>query len=240
MGVWRKVGSTSIPSGRRLVGCHWVFKIKRNGVYCARLVAKGFSQIPGWDFTDNFSSVVNDVTFRVVLSKMLIEKWDAKIVDIGNAFLNGELEHEIYMTIPEGYAECVESFEEKEALKLEKAIYGLFQAARQFFKKIHDSLVQAGFKSSEADPCLMYKEDQIGVCIMLIYIDDVLIVRNTEAVNEAIQILQQSFEVKAPTTLEDYLGVQVIKSKNGEKAWIGQPTITKSFEKMFDEDVKTL
>ena len=75
---------------------------------------------------------------------------------------------------------------------------------------------------------------------MLIYIDDMLIVGTTEAVNEAIQILQQSFEVKAPTSLEDYLGVQVIKSKNGEKAWLGQPTIIKSLEKMFDEDIKRL
>ena len=95
MGVWRKVGSTSIPNGRRLVGCHWVFKIKHNGVYQARLVAKGFSQIPGLDFTDNFSPVVNDVTFRVVLTQMIIEKWDVKIVDIDNAFLNGDLVHEI-------------------------------------------------------------------------------------------------------------------------------------------------
>ena len=70
------------------------------------------------------------------------------------------------MTVPEGYAECVEQFEENEALKLENAIYGLVQAARQFFKKVQDSLIQAGFKSSEFDPCLLYKEDQKGVCIM--------------------------------------------------------------------------
>ena len=75
---------------------------------------------------------------------------------------------------------------------------------------------------------------------MLIYIDDMLVVGTTEAVNEAIQIQQQSFEVKAPTTLEDYLGVQVMKSKNGEKAWLGQPTNIKSLKKMFDGDVKTL
>ena len=75
---------------------------------------------------------------------------------------------------------------------------------------------------------------------MLIYIDDMLIIRKREAVNDAIQVLQQSFEVKPPTTLEDYFGVQVIRSKNGEKAWLGQPTIIKSLEKMFDEDVKTL
>ena len=78
IGVWRKVGSASIPSGRRLIACHWVFKIKHNGVYQARLVAKGFSQIPDLDFTDKFSPVVNDETFRVVLTQMIIEKWDAK------------------------------------------------------------------------------------------------------------------------------------------------------------------
>ena len=85
---------------------------------------------------------------------MIIEKWDANIIDIDNAFLNGELEHEIYMAIPEGYTECIEQCEENEALKLEKEIYGLVQVARQFFKKIH-LLLQANFKASEADPCLV-------------------------------------------------------------------------------------
>ena len=143
-----------------------------------------------------------------------------KIVDIDNAFLNGDLEHEIYMTMPEGYAECVEQVEENEALKLEKAIYGLVQAARKFFKKIQDSLTQACFKSSEADPWLVYREDHTGVCIRLIYIDGMLILRNTEAVDEAIKVLQQSIEIKGPTTLEDYLGVQVIKSTNGKKGMV--------------------
>ena len=66
------------PNGHRLVGCRWVFKVKRNGVYCARLVAKGFSQIPGVDLTDNYSPVVNDITFRVVVARMLIEKLKGK------------------------------------------------------------------------------------------------------------------------------------------------------------------
>ena len=50
---------------------------------------------------------------------MIIEKWDTKNVDIDNGFLNGDLEHEIYMTMPEGFAECVEQVEENEALKCE-------------------------------------------------------------------------------------------------------------------------
>ena len=135
------------------------------------------------------------------------------------------------MTMPERYAECLEPFEEKGALEMEKAIYRLVQAVRQFFKKIRDSLVQAGFKSSEADPCLGYKGDQIGVRIMLIYIDDMLIVGTTEAINKAIQILQQSFEVKAPTNLEGYLDVQVIKAKMVKRhGWDNLP-LSKALER---------
>ena len=52
MGVWRHVKREDCQIDRRLVGCRWVFKVKRNGTYCARLVAKGFSQIPGVDFTE--------------------------------------------------------------------------------------------------------------------------------------------------------------------------------------------
>ena len=114
MGVWRHVKRRDHPQDHRLVGCRWVFTVKRNGVYCARLVAKGFSQIPGVDFTDNFSPVVNDVTFRVVVARMLIENLKGKVVDIDNAFLNGDLEHEIYMKIPEGYDEVKSEDVDKE------------------------------------------------------------------------------------------------------------------------------
>ena len=62
MGVWRHVKRKDCRNDCRLLGCRWVFKVKRNGVYHARLVAKGFSLIPGMDFTDNYSPVVNDVT----------------------------------------------------------------------------------------------------------------------------------------------------------------------------------
>ena len=73
MGERRHVRRNDCPNDRRLVGCRWVFKVKRNGLYRARLVAKGFSQIPGVDFTDNYSPVVNDVTFRAVVARMIIE-----------------------------------------------------------------------------------------------------------------------------------------------------------------------
>ena len=114
MGVWRHVKIKDCPNDRRLVGCRWVFKVKRNGVYRARLVAKRFSQIPGMDFTDNYSPVINDVTLRVVMARMIIENLKGKVVDIDNAFLNGDLEHEINMKIPEGYDEVINPRLDKE------------------------------------------------------------------------------------------------------------------------------
>ena len=137
MGVWRHVKRNDHQNDHRLVEFRWVFKVKRNGVYHARLVAKGFSQIPGVDFTDNYSPVVNDVRFRVVVARMLIGNLKVKVVDIDNAFLNGDLEHEIYMKIPEGYDEVINPRVDKEdCLILQKAIYGLVQAARQVWKKL--------------------------------------------------------------------------------------------------------
>ena len=56
-GVWRKIDKVKIPENRRLIGNKWVFKVKRDGTYRARLVALGYSQIPGVDYTDNFAPV---------------------------------------------------------------------------------------------------------------------------------------------------------------------------------------
>ena len=84
-------------------------------------------------FTDYYSPEVNDITFRVVVVSMLIENLKGKVVDIHNAFLNGDLEHEIYMKIPEGYDEVISKNVDKEdCLLYQNSIYGLFQAARQF------------------------------------------------------------------------------------------------------------
>ena len=164
MGVWRHEKGNDHPNNRRLVGCRWVYKVKRNHLYRARLLAKGFIQIAGVDFTDNYSPVVNDVTFRVVVARMIIENMKGKVIDIDKAFLNGDLELEIYMKIPEGYDEVINPGVDKEdCLILQKAIYGLVQAARQFWKKIVDNRQEGGFQLTDADSCMLYKEDEKGV-----------------------------------------------------------------------------
>ena len=78
-GVWRKTDRRKIPNNRRLIGYKWVFKIKRDGTYRARLLALGYSQIPGVDYTDNFAPVAHDVSFRIALARMMEENLDSLV-----------------------------------------------------------------------------------------------------------------------------------------------------------------
>ena len=80
----------------------WVFKIKCNGVYRVRIVVCGYSQVPGIDFSENYSPVVNNVTFHVLLLMVLYFGYSAKIVNVETAFLYRDLEEEIYMECPQG------------------------------------------------------------------------------------------------------------------------------------------
>ena len=81
-GVWRKIDKVMILENRRLIGNKWVFKIKRDGTYGARLVALGYSQIPRVDYTDNFAPVAHDVPFRIALARMMVEKLDSLVMDV--------------------------------------------------------------------------------------------------------------------------------------------------------------
>ena len=104
-GVWRKTDRKRIPNNRRLIGNKWVFKIKRDGTYRARLVALGYSQIPGVDYTDNFAPVAHDVSFRIALARMMVEKLDSLEMDVETAFLYGDIDEAIFMKSPVGMEE---------------------------------------------------------------------------------------------------------------------------------------
>ena len=75
-GVWRKIDKVKIPENRRLIRNKWVFEIKRDGTYKARLVALGYSQIAWVDYTDYFVPVAHDVSFRIALARMMVEQLD--------------------------------------------------------------------------------------------------------------------------------------------------------------------
>ena len=144
-GVWRKIDRKNIPNNRRLIGNKWVFKIKRDGTYRARLVALGYSQIPGVDYTDNFAPVAHDLSFRIALARMMVEKLDSLVIDVETAILYGDIEEEIFMKSPIGMEEIDPGSSPEDCYQLKKGIYGLCQAARQFWKKFVDTIKQESF-----------------------------------------------------------------------------------------------
>ena len=113
-----------IPSNKRLIGNKWVFKIKRDGTYRARLVVLGCSQIPGVDYTDNFAPVAHDVSFRIAVARMMVEKLDSLVMDMETAFLYGEIDEEIFMKSCLGMEEIDPGSSSEDCYQLVKGIYG--------------------------------------------------------------------------------------------------------------------
>jgi Reverse transcriptase (RNA-dependent DNA polymerase) len=132
-------------------------------VFPSRLVACGYSYIPGVDFTEAYSPVINDVMFRT----QLIFGLCAWLLDVQVAFLHGDLDQLIYMFCPEGLPH-----EPHEVLLLCKALYGLVQAARQFFKKFITIMKAIGFEQNSAEPCMLLKTDDSNTfTIVVIHVD---------------------------------------------------------------------
>ena len=119
-GVWRKTNRKKIPNNRRLIGDKGVFKIKRDGTYRARLVALGYSQIPGVDYTDNFAPAAHDVSFRIALARMMVEKLDSLVMDVETAFLYEDIEEEIFVKSPIGKEEIDPGSSTEDCYQLKK------------------------------------------------------------------------------------------------------------------------
>ena len=236
-GVWRNMKRRDLPQGRRCIKSRWVFEIKRNGVFRPRLVACGYSQVPGLDFTESYAPVINDVTWRMLIVAKMIWNLKAKIVDVETAFLHGELEEEIYMEAPEGLG----LDRDMECVLLEKSIYGLVQAARMYFLKFMRVLRNIGFVGGNADPCMMMRKNEHGVCYIAIWVDDSLLIGHEAAIEQTIKDLKNSgFGLKIEGELDDYLSCEITFDRDNKIGWIHQPHLIKKIEKKFGPMVMKL
>jgi hypothetical protein len=235
-GVWRVVKRCSVPPNRRLIGCKWIFKIKPDGTPRARVVALGYGQIPGVDFQENYAPVVKDETLRMALVYSIIKRLASEQIDVETAFLHGDLEELIYMLCPKGL-ECADD----ECLLLEKAIYGLVQAARQWYKKFVRMLRTIGFTPSLADPCLLSKAEANGDrTLIVLYVDDCICIGTPNAIERAIADIMRHFVIKRMGPVHDYVGCQVNPVGGSNALLLTQPQLIKSLEKKFGSIVEMM
>jgi Reverse transcriptase (RNA-dependent DNA polymerase) len=228
LNVWEIVNRKTIPTGRRCVKHKWVFDIKRNGTFRARLVACGYSQVPGIDFTEVFSPVVNEPIFRIILLAQILWGLKANLIDVETAFLHGELEEEIYMDCPKGL-----THKNDECLRLKKALYGLVQSARQFYKKFTKILKDIGFEQSYAEPCLFHA-NKCGRLLLILHVDDCYVVGSDEGLQFTKKSLEKmGLKLKVEENVTDYLSCQILFNKDKTMAWLGQPHLFKKMEKSY-------
>jgi len=97
----------NVPKDKNVISCRWVFTYKRNDkgeiVRCkARLVARGFSQVLGIDYIETFSPTLKQDSLRIITSLAVHYMFNIYQLDIKAAYLNAEINEELYMEIPEG------------------------------------------------------------------------------------------------------------------------------------------
>jgi len=115
-----------LPPGRKPINFKWVYKVKYNSDgsierYKARLVIRGDRQVEGVDYTETFAPITKMTTARCFLSVAAARGWELNQMDVHNAFLHGNLEEEVYVTLPLGF----QAYGSSKVYRLRKSLYGL-------------------------------------------------------------------------------------------------------------------
>jgi hypothetical protein len=212
-GTWSIV---KLPPGKKAIGSGWVWRVKFRADgsiehYKGRFVAKGYSQRPGFDYNEVFAPTVRNTTIRTVIALAAIEDLHLQTVDISNAFLKGELEEEIYMEQPEGFRE----FGPEYVCKLQKSIYGLKQASRQWNKKLHATLVSMGFIRLESDRSVyIYTKNGVRI-IVPIFVDDITLAsKSQKALDDTVEELSKHFPLRDLGPTSFLLGINIIRDRS--------------------------
>jgi hypothetical protein len=208
MGTWKLVDR---PKDKPVVKNKWVFDVKTDELgavirYKARLVAKGFTQTHGVDFNETFAPVLRGESLRYLISYAAENNLQIHHMDVETAFLNGDLQEEIYMELPEGY----EGDGRKTVCKLDKTLYGLKQASREWNLKYTRKLKDHGFEQTLADPCVFVRGVGPDKVLLGLFVDDNALVGNLKGINEAKTILKNLFKMKDLGEMKKIVGIRVV------------------------------
>ncbi|KAJ4790834.1 Retroelement pol polyprotein-like [Rhynchospora pubera] len=206
-----------LPKGKTAIGCKWVYRVKYNSDgaverYKARLVVLGNRQKEGVDFNETFAPVAKMVSVRTFLAVAIAKNWELHQMDVHNAFLHGDLNEEVYMKLPPGFA----STHPGQVCRLRKSLYGLRQAPRMWFSKLVSALETYGFIQSKADYSLFaYRNGNIFITV-LVYVDDLVIAGNNgEAILNFKSYLSRAFSMKDLGMLKYFLGIEFARNATG-------------------------
>jgi hypothetical protein len=230
-GTWELV---PLPKDRKSVGCKWVFRTKRDASchivrHKARLVAKGYSQVEGVDFNETFALIAKFTTIRCMLAIGAAMDLEIHQMDVKTAFLNGELEEDIYMDQSQGF---VQDGKEHLVCKLKKSLYGLKQSPRAWYQCIDMFFTHEGFSRSQANHSLYVKQTGEYLLIVIIYVDDLIILASNVSILKWLKSrLEDEFEMSDLGGLHYCLGVEFERDRANR-------TITMSKSKYMEEVLK--
>ncbi|KAH9650091.1 protein kinase domain-containing protein [Citrus sinensis] len=215
-GTWEIV---DLPKEKKTVGCKWVFTLKCNvdgsvERYKARLVAKGFTQTYGIDYQETFAPVAKINSIRVLISLAVHFDWNLYQLDVKNAFLNGELEEEVFMDLLPGFEGNHGS---SKVCKLHKSLYGLKQSPRAWFERFGNVIKGHGYSQSQADHTMFYKHSIEGkLAVLIVYVDDIILTGDDLVeICRLKKVLARDFEIKDLGNLKYFLGMEFARSKDG-------------------------
>lgn len=216
---------TKLPPGRSVIRSRWTFKLKRgmDGIpprYKARLVAKGYTQKHGIDYNETYAPVVKYDSLRAVLSIAAARDLVMFQLDVQTAFLNADLEEELYLEQPEG---CVTPGRESDVCLLKKSIYGLKQSSRAWNKRFDHFLTKFGLERSEADPCIYSRQTSDDTIIVAIWVDDGLVCGNNETtIKGMIEYLSTAFKMTSGPA-GHFVGLEIVRDRKSKTIYLCQP-----------------
>ena len=236
--VWELVRRADLPVGTNILPVKWVYKIKTdaNGViekFKARVTPKGFRQKEGKDYFEVFARTGMYKTMRFGLS--LAAKWDHELVqlDVPTAFLNADLEEEVFMEVPEGYRDGKDGM----VYRLKKALYGLKQAPRNWYIMVSKFIAEEmQFLPCVSDPCLFYRRSRSGrLMLIFLFVDDFQCSFHRDDLEEWTKLketLIERFGTKDMGNSEWILGMRIVRDRKAGTIALDQELyLTKALEK---------
>lgn len=221
-----------LPADRTAIDTKWVFALKLDKEgnverFKARVVARGFKQIEGLDFTDTYSPVAAYSSIRTFLAIAANKDWEIQQIDAVTAFLNAPLEEEIYVKPPDGYQES-----DGKVWKLEKALYGLKQAGRQWWKMLHAALEELHLIPTAADTCIWIARDgSVGVATV---VDDMIVAGEKDKVEKVIRHLENKFSMKRLGDVNVFVGLKITRNRQARTLTLKQTRYTRELLKRFN------